>query len=215
MRWGRIVVTGLGLSGLAGASLLLSLWLLRPEPEPEPPPFPSRVATEIEQRSIIDALRQDLAKDHGAAQALPEVDPALLWFCPDGRRPTVTDDCGVMTSGAGEIIVSTSFDLDFDARPAIPKDFRLALIDANLVPGTLSSRDPAAMARERQVPSNAGGDGPGMLHVSRPIISKDGAQALLYAVYRPFPMSASGALIHLVRIDGQWQVQNAFTLWMT
>ena len=215
MRWGRIVATGLGLSGLAGASLLLSLWLLRPEPEPEPPPFPSRVATEIEQRSIIDALRQDLAKDHGAAQALPEVDPALLWFCPDGRRPTVTDDCGAMTGSASEIIVSTSFDLDFDARPGIPRDFRLALIDANLVPGSLSSLDPVAMARDRRVPSKAGGEGPGVLHVTRPVVSQDGGQALLYAVYRLSSEFAVGVLFHLARVDGPWRVQNAFTLWMT
>ncbi len=215
MRWGRIAWTSSLFVILAATGLGASLWLASPLPAQAPLPFPSRVATEIEQRSIFHALRQDLVKDQRAVQALPEVDDALLWFCPGGRRPSVTDDCGVMTSGASEIIVSTSFDLDFDARPGIPRDFRLALIDANLVPGTLPSRDPVAMARERRVPSKAGGDGPGVVHVTRPVVSQDGGQALLYAVYRPFPKAAFGALFHLVRTDGQWQVQNAFTLWMT
>lgn len=215
MRWRRIAWISSLFAVLAGTGLGASLWLALPPPAQAPPPFASRAATEIEQRSIFHALRQDLVKDQRAGQALPEVDEALLWFCPGGRRPDATDDCGVMTSGAGEIIVSTSFDLDFDARPGIPRDFRLALIDANLVPGTLSSRDPVAMARERRGPSKAGGDGPGVLHVTRPVVSQDGGQALLYAVYRPFPNFAVGVLFHLARADGQWQVQNAFTLWMT
>ena len=215
MRWRRVALLSGLLAVLTAAGFGMSLWLAAPSPTQPHPPFLSRAATEIEQRAIVHAVRVDLVAELVDGREPPEVDHAVLWFCPGGRRPTVTDDCGGMTSGASEIIVSTSFDLDFDARPGVPRDFRLALIDANLVPGTLSSRDPVAMARERQVSSNAGGDGPGMLHVSRPIISKDGAQALLYAVYRPFPMSASSALIHLVRIDGQWQVQNAFTLWMT
>jgi hypothetical protein len=215
MRWRRIAWTSSLFAVLAGTGLGVSLWLASPPPAQAPPPFPSRVATEIEQRAIVQAVRADLVAGAADGREAPEVDDALLWFCPGGRRPSVTDDCGAMTSGASEIIASTSFDLDFDARPGIPRDFRLALIDANLVPGTLSSRDPVAMARERRVSSKSGGDGPGVVHVTRPVVSQDGGQSLLYGVYRLSPEFAVGVLFHLARADGQWRVQNAFTLWMT
>jgi hypothetical protein len=215
MRWERVALLSGLFAVLTAAGLGVSLWLASPSPTQPPPPFLSRVATEIEQRAIIHAVRADLVSGAADGREPPEVDDAVLWFCPGGRRPTVTDDCGEMTSGASEIIVSASFDLDFDARPGVPRDFRLALIDANLEPRTLSFWNSVATERARHASPRTGDDGPGVLHVTRPIVSRDGAQALLYAVYCPFPMSASGALFHLVSTDGQWQVQNAFTLWMT
>ena len=207
MRWGRVVLLSGLFAVMTAAGLGVSLWLASPSPTQPPPPFLSRVATEIEQRAIVHAVRVDLVAASADGRQPPEVDDAVLWFCPGGRRPTVTDDCGEMTSGASEIIVSASFDLDFDARPGVPRDFRLALIDANLEPRALPVPD--------STPTNQDDEQAGVLHVTRPVVSQDGGQALLYAVYRPDPEFAVGVLFRLIRVDGQWQVKNAFTLWMT
>jgi hypothetical protein len=215
MRWGRVALFSGLFAVVAAAGLGVSLWLALPLPAQAPPLFPSRVATDIEQRAILDAVRVDLVAGSADGREPPKIDDAVMWFCPDGRRPTVTDDCGEMTSGAGEIIVSTSFDLDFDARPGVPRDFRLALIDANLEPRALPVPDSIPTERGLHSPTKTGDDHAGVLHVTRPVVSQDGGQALLYAVYRPFPQFAVGVLFCLIRVDGQWQVQNAFTLWMT
>lgn len=215
MRWRRVAwLSGL-LAVLTAAGFGMSLWLAAPSPTQPRPPFLSRAATEIEQRAIVHAVRVDLVAELVDGREPPEVDHAVLWFCPGGRRPTVTDDCGGMTSGASEIIVSTSFDLDFDARPGVPRDFRLALIDANLEPRTLPVSDSVQTERGLHPPTKTGDDRPGILHVTRPVVSQDGRQALLYAVYRRHAEFAVGVLFRLIRVDGQWQVQNAFTLWMT
>lgn len=215
MRWGRVaLLTGL-FAVLTAAGLGVSLWLASPSSTQPPPPFLSRVATEIEQRAIVHAVRIDLVAGAADGREPPEVDDAVLWFCPGGRRPTVTDDCGEMTSGAGEIIASTSFDLDFDARPGVPRDFRLALIDANQEPRVLPVRDSIPTEQGQHSPTKHADDHAGVLHVTRPVVSQDGGRALLYAVYRPDPEFAVGVLFCMIRVDGQWQVQNAFTLWMT
>lgn len=217
MRWGWIALYSGLLAGAAAVAMAMSLRLARPS-EPKPLPYLSRVATDAEQLAILSELRSDIVlTGHPGpmSHALPVLLPDALWFCPGGRRPTVTDDCGEMTSGAGEIIASTSFDLDFDARPGVPRDFRLALIDVNQEPRVLPVPDSIQTEQGQHSPTKNADDHAGVLHVTRPVVSQDGGQALLYAVYRPDPEFAVGVLFRLVRTDGQWQVQNAFTLWMT
>jgi hypothetical protein len=204
------------LAGVVAAGLGLSLWLSSPQPAQTPPPFRSRVASDVEQRALVDALRLDLTRQRGnAGGELPEVNEDAPSFCPGGRRAMPGEDCGAMTGSAGEVIASTSFDLDFDARPGVPREFRMALIDANLEPRTSSFPDSIPAERASRSRTKTGDDHAGVLHVTWPVVSQDGTQALLYAVYRLSPDFAVGILFHLTRTDGQWQVQNAFTLWMT
>lgn len=223
MRWGRIALYS-GLSaGVVAAGLGVSLWLSSPQSAQTPAPFLSRVATDAEQRALVDVLRLDLVSGHGKAGGeLPDVDGDAPSFCPGGRRAMPGERCGAMTGSAGEIIASTSFDLDFDARPGVPQDFRMALIAANPEPRKWVPPDSSpteatrhSLAKTGSAGSGESEGGAGALHVTRAVVSRDGAQGLLYAVYRPHPEFAVGVLFHLVRTDGQWQVQNAFTLWIT
>jgi hypothetical protein len=217
LRWRRIGGMSGALVALAVAVLVLWWWMLQP-PDRRPPPFHSRPASDTEQIALVDALRRDASGTvPSPSRALPMVDPVGLSFCPGGRRPEITDDCGRRSGSAGLIIVSSSFDLDCDARPGVHPDFRRALIDANLssrilpIPPGSALPEPGVEDRAT-VPDGVEAT---VLHVTRAVISQDGTQALIHVEHRLGRHHAWGALVRLRRTDGQWRVQNTFGLWMT
>ena len=61
MRWRRVALLSGLFAVLTAAGLGVSLWLASPSPTQPPPPFLSRVATEIEQRAIVHAVRVDMS----------------------------------------------------------------------------------------------------------------------------------------------------------
>ena len=217
LRWRRIGWISAVLVASTAAAFALS-WRLSQPPDRRPPPFHSRPASDAEQVALVEALRQDpAARFLPTLRKLPTVEATGLSFCPGGRRPEITDTCGRGSGDTGLIIVSSSFDLDFDTRPAVARDFRRALIDANLSPRILPIPPGSASPTETGFEGHARGvdDDTDVLQVTRAVVSQDGAQALIYVVRRKHRHDAWGALLRLHRANGQWHVQNAFVLWMT
>ncbi len=241
MRWGRILATGLGLSGLAGASLLLSLWLLQPEPEPEPPPFPTRVATDSEQRSILQPVFSSFfggvpppppSADDPPSEPLTSrplvVATSTLRFCreADAGPSSVGGDCALPY--VEEIIASPRWKLDLLDPPDLPLAFRKALIESNrtssvqVIPPGRPTIPMSSQEIHRQVSQgyweafyDRYPGSAGVIRASRGILSVDGQQALLYVEHRCDGLCGTGALIVMRHVHGQWLVETPYVLWQS
>lgn len=239
MRWRWIVATGLGLSGLAGASLLLSLWLLRPEPEPEPP-FPTRLATDAEQRDVLRVLLVGRYRglplpppEEGDPPRTPELPRPILAtrtslrFCaPITTAETIDPDCA--DSDMGAVIASPRWELDMPRAPEIPYAFRVALVDANRQahPQPLPGGRASAVMASDEIPRTFQLDfwkrfyerhpgSAGYFQATRAVVSGDGRQALIYVEHSCGGLCGSGDL-HLLRLhDGQWRAETSYTLWVS
>lgn len=241
MRWGRILAMGLGLSGLAGASLLLSLWLLRPEPEPEPPPFPTRVATASEQRRILQPVFLSFFRGVPSPPPSPGDPPQLpltsrpLVVATSTLRFCVEADVGPSSLGADcalpyveEIIASPRWKLDLQDPPDLPLRFRQALIELNRtssgqsIPTGRPTIPVSSVELHRQLSQgyweafyDRYPGSAGVVRTTLAILSKDGMQALLYVEHRCDGLCGSGNLVVMRRVNGQWRIETSYMLWIS
>jgi hypothetical protein len=241
LRWRRVFVLGGVLSLLGAVGIGLSLWLMQPM-DSRPPPFPSRVATDDEQRQLLKTL-VSMEMFRGVPPPPPEVgasprgitpfkplvvaDTALL-FCKEKTVRELPDSaCTVSDSMAGAI-ANPGFALDYEGAPDIPLAFRVALIEANRSPHRIplpeDRRVLAGSVREFHRLMGAGfwdafyrryPDTAGMLHTSRAVVSMDGTQALIYVEHFCEGTCGTGGLYRLTCIDGQWTLQNTFGMWIS
>lgn len=223
MRWIRIALISGLLAGAVSAALGLSLWLSKP-PDRTPPPFPSRVATDAEQRDILEALIE-------SSDPRPDISsPALIEdgirFCA-GEKVSLSSAHTCFRPGSVEnAIESPRFNPDLDAVPEIALDFRRALIRANLREHRMpcpegeivfiAASEAAVLAvNDRQSDGfyKRYPDLSGTLRATRAVVSKDGRQALIYSE-KKFGGSA-GFLHRFERDNGQWRLESTYGIWMS
>lgn len=241
VRWGRIFATSVVLACLVSASVLGSLWWLRPRPEAGPPPFPTRLATDDEQRDILSILfdryfgglppppheptrdspikRPDLRR-----RSLVLIDTSLR-FC----APATVDakgECAV--GGIGDTIASPRWDLDFSEAPDIRLRFRTALVAANrrVYPQPMPTGRPTipVAAEDFHRVLEAGfwrafyrrfPGTAGVIHANRAVVSADGREALIYIEHVCDGLCGTGSLILMSRIDGRWRITYPYVLWIS
>lgn len=182
------------------------------------------MATDAEQRDILEALIESSGRR-------PDISsPALIEdgvrFCA-GEKVSLSSAYSCFRRASVEnSIESPRFNLDLDAVPEIPLDFRRALIRANLgehrMPrpegeivfitaseaGAFAGNDRRSDEFYKRYP-----DLPGTLKATRAVVSKDRRQALIYSE-RKFGGSA-GFLHRFERDNGQWRLESTYGLWMS
>lgn len=224
LRWRRVLALSAVLSALGAAGIGLSLWFIQPEKPKPPPPFETRLASDAEQREILEVLIE-------SSEPRPDIpSPALmeegLRFCA-GIKPGISPPHTCHQPGSVQNnIKSPRFNLDMDAIPQIPADFRKALVRANLREHRMprphcdiafisdSDSKPLADCHGRQyVFDNGEASFSGTVKATRAVVSTDGRQALLYSVYR-FGSSA-GFLHRFERFNGRWRLENTYGLWIS
>ena len=239
VRWRRIFATSVVLACLGSASILGSLWWLRPRPEPGPRPFPTRLATDREQQDILaasfDRFLRDLPPPASAASAASNASDA-------GLRPLVVIDTSLQFCGRDaadsvgncalsmveESIASPRWEIDFRGAPDIPLRFRTALIDSN------RRAYPQPMPRGRKTIPVSTQDmrrslqygfwkgfyerfprSIGVVDASRAVVSEDGREALIYIEHRCDGLCGTGILVLMSRIDGRWRITDPYVLWIS
>lgn len=230
VRWRRIFATSVVLACLGLASVLGSLWLLKPRPEPGPRPFPTRLATDREQQDILAALFdrffEGLPPPASAASRAGKASDA-------GLRPLVAIDtslrfCGHDVVGSigncalgmvEENITSSSWEIDFGDASDIPLRFRTALVDSN------RRAYPQPMPRGRKTIPISAQDlrrslqhgfwkgfyerfprTAGVIEANRAVVSADGREALIYVEHQCDGLCGTGSLFLMSRIDGRWRI---------
>jgi hypothetical protein len=241
VRWRRIFATSVVLASLVSASVLGSLWWLRSRAQPGPPPFPTRLATEREQRDILvllfdryfEGLPPPPPEPHQRSpidwrqlrrRPLVLIDTSLR-FC----APTTVDATGeCATGGIDETIASPRWDSDFTDAPDIRLRFRTALVAANrrVYPQPMpTGRSTIPLAAEdfhrvletgfwRAFYQRFPGTA-GVVHASRAVVSADGREALIYVEHHCDGLCGTGSLILLSRIDGRWRITAPYMLWIS
>lgn len=236
VRWRRIFATSVVLACLGLASVLGSLWWLRPRPEPGPRPFPTRLATDREQQDILAALFDRFF------EGLPPPASAASRAGNAGLHPLVVIDtslrfCGHDAVGSigncalgmvEENITSSSWEIDREDASDIPLRFRTALIDSN------RRAYPQPMPRGRKTIPISTQDMRrslqygfwkgfyerfprtiGVVDASRAVVSSDGREALIYIEHRCDGLCGTGILVLMSRIDGRWRVTDPYVLWIS
>lgn len=244
VRWRRIFATSVVLGSLVSASVLGSLWWLRSHAQPGPPPFPTRLATDDEQRDILallfdryfEGLPPPPPPPPGPNRSVPIKRPDPL------RRPLVLIDTSLRfcapatvdatgecaTGGIDETIASPRWDFDFTDAPDIRMRFRTALVAANrsVYPQPMpAGRSTIPLAAEdfhrvletgfwRAFYQRFPGTA-GVVHASRAVVSADGREALIYVEHGCDGLCGTGSLILLSRIDGRWRITAPYMLWIS
>lgn len=241
VRWRRIFATSVVLACLGLASVLGSLWWLRPRPEPGSPPFPTRLATDREQQDILALLLDRYFEGLPPPPPQPEGGAPIDW-AGLRRRPLVlldtslrfctpatvdaTGECA--TGGIDDTIVSPRWDLDFRDAPDIRLRFRTALVAANrrVHPQPMPTGRPTipVAAEDFHRVLEAGfwrafyqrfPGTAGVVHANRAVVSADGREALIYVEHRCDGLCGTGSLILMSRIGGRWRVTYPYVLWIS
>jgi hypothetical protein len=244
VRWRRVLATSVVLACLVAASVVGSLWWLGPRPDSGPPPFPTRLATDDEQRDILallfdryfEGLPPPPPPPPGPNRHSPIKRPDLrhrplvlvdtsLRFCAPGTVDA-TGECAI--GGIDDTIVSPRWDVDFIGAPDIRLRFRTALVAAN------RRVHPQPMPTGRRTIPVAAADfhrvleagfwrafyrrfpgTAGVIHANRAVVSADGREALIYVEHGCDGLCGTGSLILMSRIGGRWRITCPYVLWMS